>query len=114
VPETRYYVAADEEGSIVGYAGMMSVGAEADVQTIAVHPDLRRSGLGQRLLDDLIERARLRGCTRLFLEVASDNDVAQQLYVQSGFDTIARRSNYYAPGVDALVMRLVIDGRREQ
>jgi len=105
VPETRWYVVAEDEEEIVGYAGLMTVGADADVQTLAVARAAQGTGLGQRLLDELLDEAARRGCTRIFLEVAANNDVAQRLYQRNGFEVAARRSDYYAPGLDAVMMR---------
>ncbi|MEY4323769.1 MAG: hypothetical protein RL410_1550 [Actinomycetota bacterium] len=38
----------------------------AEIRTLAVHPDLRHSGVGGTLLELLIDRARALGVTRLF------------------------------------------------
>jgi ribosomal-protein-alanine N-acetyltransferase len=105
VPETRWYVIAENEDGIVGYAGLMAVGPDADVQTLAVAPSARHSGLGRRLLEELIDEAARRGSTRIFLEVAADNEAAQRLYLHNGFEVTARRRDYYAPGLDAVMMR---------
>ncbi len=105
VPETRWYAVAQDGDEIVGYTGLMAVGPDADVQTLAVAPAARHSGLGQRLLDELLDEAARRGCSRIFLEVAADNEAAQRLYQRSGFEVTARRGDYYAPGLDAVMMR---------
>ena len=105
VPETRWYLVAEDGDEIIGYAGLMAVGPDADIQTLAVAPAARHSGVGQRLLDELIDEAARRGCTRIFLEVAADNEAAQRLYQRNGFEVTARRSDYYAPGLDAVMMR---------
>ena len=106
VPETRYYVAADDDGQLVGYAGIVAVQGEADVQTVAVHPDRQGRGLGRILLDDLLAEARRRGCSQVLLEVREDNAAAQALYLATGFERISVRRGYYGPGLDGLVMRL--------
>ena len=36
VPETRHYLVAEQDGAVVGYAGLVCTGAQADVQTVAV------------------------------------------------------------------------------
>lgn len=105
MPETRWYVVAESANDVVGYAGLRAVPPEADVQTLAVAPAAQRAGIGQRLLDTLVDEARRRSCTRLFLEVAADNAPAQMLYQRNGFETTARRSNYYGRGLDAVMMR---------
>ncbi|WP_457028875.1 ribosomal protein S18-alanine N-acetyltransferase [Kitasatospora sp. P5_F3] len=105
---TRHYtVAVGEDGGIVGYAGLMAVGAEGDVQTIAVAEDQQGAGLGARLLADLVAEAARRQCAELLLEVRMDNPRAQRLYERFGFEPVGIRRGYYQPAnVDALVMRL--------
>jgi ribosomal-protein-alanine acetyltransferase len=96
---------------IDAYAGLLAPrGAiEGDIQTIAVAPAARRSGLGRTLMLALIGEARKRGAREVFLEVRADNPGAQTLYRQLGFDEIGVRPRYYQPdGVDAVVMRLVV------
>ncbi len=105
IPETRRYWVAEVAGSVVGYAGVMVVGPEADVQTIAVAPEHRGTGLGASLLVQVIDEALRRECGQVMLEVAADNEAALRLYERHGFTPLAKRSNYYGPGRDALVMR---------
>lgn len=113
VPETRCYFVARSDDRVAGYAGLMTVGSDADVQTIAVAPQFRHRGLGARLLDELLLEATRRGCSRATLEVAASSDDAQRLYRRRGFAVVGRRSGYYGPGVDALIMRLRLPGGRE-
>ena len=107
-----FYLVAAPDGDdtrIVGYCGLMVLpGApDADVQTIAVLPEARRSGLGRALMGQMIAEARRRGVREVFLEVRADNPGAQSLYESLGFEAIAVRPRYYMPdGVDAVVMRL--------
>jgi ribosomal-protein-alanine N-acetyltransferase len=105
---TRHYtVAAAPDGTVVGYAGLMTIGAEGDVQTIAVDDRIQGRGLGAALLADLVEESAARGCTELLLEVRVDNLRAQRLYERFGFHPVGVRRGYYQPAnVDALVMRL--------
>ena len=57
----------------------------------------------------LIDEARQRGASEIFLEVRADNPGAQALYESLGFEGIAIRPRYYQPDdVDAIVMRLSI------
>ncbi len=105
---TRHYtVATTADGAIVGYAGLMAIAGEGDVQTIAVDQRHQGAGLGAALLTDLIREAARRGCAELLLEVRVDNPRAQQLYERFGFQPVGIRRGYYQPAnVDALVMRL--------
>ncbi|MEV7285393.1 ribosomal protein S18-alanine N-acetyltransferase [Streptomyces sp. NPDC093252] len=103
----RYLVAEDGDGRVVGYAGLVCAGEQADVQTIAVARDLWGSGLGARLLTELLRAATSFECTEVMLECRVDNTRAQKLYERFGFEPIGFRRGYYQPGnVDALVMRL--------
>jgi [ribosomal protein S18]-alanine N-acetyltransferase len=119
VPATRYYVVAEEAGSdgagpeLVGYAGLMAVGPEADVQTVAVRADRQGAGVGQALVDALLVEARRRGCGQVLLEVREDNAAGRALYARLGFEQVGVRRGYYGPGTDALVLRLRLAGRPE-
>ncbi|WP_020135768.1 ribosomal protein S18-alanine N-acetyltransferase [Streptomyces sp. 351MFTsu5.1] len=104
---TRRYVVAEEDGRIVGYAGLAAAGELADVQTIAVARDHWGTGLGATLLTELLRAATAFECAEVMLECRIDNLRAQKLYERFGFEGIGFRRGYYQPGnVDALVMRL--------
>ncbi|CAL9552694.1 N-alpha-acetyltransferase RimI [Streptomyces sp. enrichment culture] len=104
---TRCYVVAQEGDRIVGYAGLATSGGQADIQTIAVTRDHWGTGLGSRLLTELLRAATAFECAEVMLECRVDNVRAQKLYERFGFETIGVRRGYYQPGnVDALVMRL--------
>ncbi|MEV6809758.1 ribosomal protein S18-alanine N-acetyltransferase [Streptomyces sp. NPDC017405] len=105
---TRCYLVAEcDGGRIAGYAGLASAGELADVQTIAVARDHQGTGLGARLLTELLRAATAFECHEVMLECRVDNIRAQKLYERFGFVPIGFRRGYYQPGnVDALVMRL--------
>ncbi|NLT55840.1 MAG: ribosomal protein S18-alanine N-acetyltransferase [Actinomycetales bacterium] len=106
-PENRWYVVAESGTELVGYAGLMVSGAEADVQTVAVAPGAQGRGIGSLLLRALVGEASLRGATAVLLEVRADNAPAIALYQRHGFTRIAIRRGYYQPGgIDAWIMRL--------
>ncbi|WP_323746743.1 ribosomal protein S18-alanine N-acetyltransferase [Catenulispora pinisilvae] len=111
-PHSRYYVIAEDDGEIAGYAGLMSQpgadqGAmEGWVQNIAVARAHQGRGLGTVLLGALLEEALRRKCVEVWLEVRTDNDSAQRLYTRHGFESVGIRRGYYQPGNhDALIMR---------
>ena len=106
-PATRCYLVAEERGALLGYAGVLLGGAEADVQTLAVAPAAQRRGIGSVLLAGLLRAAAGSGAGAVLLEVRADNAAAIALYARHGFEQIAVRRRYYQPGdVDALVLRL--------
>ena len=51
---------------------------------IAVEPELRGAGVGSLLMDDVEERGRAAGSTRLSLDVAAKNTGARKLYGRRG------------------------------
>ncbi|WP_306387771.1 ribosomal protein S18-alanine N-acetyltransferase [Microbacterium sp. MPKO10] len=104
---TRYLVAADDE-YIVGYGGVLapSGSADADIQTIAVAPEHRRTGIGRALMTRLVSVAASAGARGVFLEVSAESAGAQQLYLSLGFTQIGVRPRYYRGGIDAFVMKL--------
>lgn len=104
VPERRHYVVAESNRRVVGYAGVAFAGTDADVQTVAVLPEARGLGIGSLLVAELEAAALDRACSRMLLEVRSDNVAAQRLYERAGFGVDGTRRGYYAPGVDAVLM----------
>jgi [ribosomal protein S18]-alanine N-acetyltransferase len=113
-PHGHYLVAVDEQDAIVGYAGLLApIGTgQGDIQTVTVAPEARRRGLARTLMLQLINEARRRGAGELFLEVRHDNEGAQALYAELGFETIGVRKRYYKGGIDALSMRLIVPAPR--
>jgi [ribosomal protein S18]-alanine N-acetyltransferase len=105
-PRSRYYLVAEDDGRVTGYAGLLVAGTQADVLTIAVVADRWGRGTGSALLEALLAQAARQGCTEVFLEVRTDNMRAQRLYRRYGFAEVGIRKGYYQPsGADALVMR---------
>ncbi|MCB9653937.1 MAG: GNAT family N-acetyltransferase [Deltaproteobacteria bacterium] len=78
---------------------------EACLVLLAVASAFQRQGIGRILLGDFEARARERGATSAYLEVAADNDAARCLYEAHGYQAEAVRPRYYADGRDALVLR---------
>ncbi len=103
--DTRYYVVADDDGAVAGYAGLIAYDDEAHVATIGVTGTRQGEGIGAQLLDGLLAEADRRSPVVL-LEVRADNEHAQELYRHRGFAEIGRRRGYYQPsGADAVVMK---------
>ncbi|MFI6171556.1 ribosomal protein S18-alanine N-acetyltransferase [Nocardia sp. NPDC051052] len=108
-PHNLYITARDDDGRMVGYAGVALLGddehPEAEVHTIGVDPTCLRAGIGTLLLEALLAEAAKRGGP-MFLEVRTDNTPAIALYAKHGFHIIGLRKNYYHPsGADAYTMR---------
>ncbi|WP_420451234.1 ribosomal protein S18-alanine N-acetyltransferase [Ilumatobacter sp.] len=91
-------------GRIVGHAGLWFTGDEAHVTNVAVHPDLRRTGVGRELMLVLADEVVRRGCAAWTLEVRASSRGAQQLYHRFGFVPAGVRVRYYENVEDAIVM----------
>lgn len=101
------YLVLKEGGRALAYAGMWFVLDEAHITNIAVHPDARGKGLGEKITRALIQLAADSGMTWMTLECRRSNFVAQSLYHKLGFIDVGYRKRYYADtGEDALVMAL--------
>jgi ribosomal-protein-alanine N-acetyltransferase len=90
---------------IVGYGGVWLSVDEGHITTIAVAPEWRGRGVGELLLNSLIDQAIFLGADVLTLEVRVSNLVAQQLYLKYGFRPAGTRPRYYTDNSeDALIM----------
>ena len=99
----HYYLSARDGDSLIGYAGLAKVGAEAEIHTIAVDPAHHRRGIGRALLRAVLDHA---ADATVFLDVRTDNESAIKLYRSEGFEVVGTRRRYYRPsGADAFTMR---------
>ena len=105
-PASRYWIAADFSGDVVGYGGAKVGGDQADVMTIGVRAHARGQGVGAAILDALLDWSREAGACEIFLDVRPSNDSAIRLYESRGFAEIGRRPRYFRnPVEEAVEMR---------
>ncbi len=98
--------------SVVGYVVTWVAADEGDLSNLAVVPEMRRRGLGGRLLDAAIAGAQAAGVRALYLEVRESNATALRLYASRRFATVGRRQRYYRqPVEDALILCLDMSSR---
>jgi ribosomal-protein-alanine N-acetyltransferase len=89
---------AASRGAITGFA-IMELGDErAHLVLLAVRPSHRRLGIGQRLLDWLLESARVAGMASIHLELRSANEAARRFYRAMGFYETVLVPGYYRSG----------------
>lgn len=100
-----YGLLAEEDGKVVGYCCTQVLFEEAELQNIAVAPELRGKGIAGGLLAAAEENAKSLGAERCFLEVRVGNTPAIRLYEKFGYETIGIRKGYYEDGEDAGLMR---------
>ena len=100
------WLVAVEDDRVIGYIGSQTSIDETDVMNVAVHPDFRRRGIAECLINRLVDELKQRGIHALMLEVRSSNAPAITLYEKLGFVQVGCRKNYYRnPKEDALILR---------
>lgn len=99
-----HYFVAVYDNQIIGFIGLWIIFQEAQITTIAVHPDFRGKKVGEKLLDFVIDYCTKNSVKNIILEVRISNTIAQNLYYKKGFKKIGVRKWYYKDGEDALVM----------
>jgi [ribosomal protein S18]-alanine N-acetyltransferase len=109
LPFSRLIVAEKDAGAarrLVGFLCRWLVADECHILNVAVHPEMRRAGIANQLMNDALAEARTRNAKVVTLEVRRSNVAARSLYRKLGFEEQRLRRNYYGAGEDAIVMEL--------
>ncbi|MDG2288868.1 MAG: ribosomal protein S18-alanine N-acetyltransferase [Woeseiaceae bacterium] len=80
---------------VSGYAILSVAAGEAHILNLCIDPEFRALGYGEKMLDELLYRARSAVVSEVFLEVRPSNSIALDLYKKKGFHQIAHRPAYY-------------------
>ena len=97
-----------EDDIPAGFILVRDLGNECEILSLGVAPRWRRRGVAQALLQTVVGEAAYRGLPSVVLEVAVDNDAANELYACAGFVAVGRRARYYRRPdgrVDAFILR---------
>ncbi|MFT4716009.1 MAG: ribosomal-protein-alanine N-acetyltransferase [Paracoccaceae bacterium] len=78
-----------------GFALGRLAGPEAELLTLAVHPNARRTGVGTVLMEMFEKTAVQHNVQQLFLEVSENNTAAIELYCRAGYQDAGYRKDYY-------------------
>ncbi len=78
----------EEDGRIAGFSQISRRGSTDTwyISAVGVHPDFRRRGIAQRLVESAIEFVQKRNGRRLLLDVIEGNVPATRLYSKLGFE----------------------------
>ena len=87
-----------------GFIVWRVVADEAELISIGVSPDARRTGIAAAMIGIMEGELKKNGIKSVFLEVAENNIPARKLYEQNGYVQIGIRPKYY-DGIDAIMMR---------
>jgi len=105
--DTIALVACDASG-LQGFAIMEFGDETAHLVLLCVRPTQRRLGIGRRLLDWLLESARVAGIASLHLELRADNGEAYAFYRTQGFSETIVVPGYYGGRIAAIRMLRVL------
>ncbi len=107
----RLYVAFND-GKIQGFISARLITPGVEVLNIAVLPELRKQGIGKKLLQTVFEQAVWDEASESWLEVRESNLTAQNFYSRQGYKIVGRRKNYYSnPSEDGLLMTFIFSDK---
>ena len=108
---TRLAVVTQEDGSsaLAGFLVARHSPPEWELENIVVAPEVRRTGIGKKLMDTLLVQARQTNSDAILLEVRESNKAARRLYEGLGFSETGRRKAYYTdPSEDAVLYSKIL------
>ena len=92
---------------VIGYIIIEHVLDEGHIANLAVRSEFRGKGMGRKLVNFVIIKAKSLKLKWLELEVRESNEKAKKFYSYFGFKEVRRRKEYYIkPVEDALVLRM--------
>ena len=103
-----FFVVAKVAGRIAGYAVACAAKHNAEIASLAVHPDYRRLGVANALMRHTQGELRAAGVRRVELMVRTGNTAAAQLYRTLGFRRVRVAPGYYEDGGDGFLMARAI------
>ncbi len=100
-----FYIVAELDEIVVGYAGLWWIGDEGHITNVAVRPGYRNRRIASGIINVMIEFTTKEGIRHHTLEVRASNKPAIGLYQKYGFEVEGVRRGYYLNnGEDALIM----------
>ena len=82
-------------GEILGHSILSIAVGESHLLNVCINPELQGQGIGRILVEFMLERARKRKVSCVFLEVRPSNLIAYKLYESLGFNEVGIRKDYY-------------------
>lgn len=90
---------------VMGYIIFWHIHDDVQINNIAVHPDFRRMGIGEAVVNMVLSKVRMEGARFVTLEVRPSNFAARALYNKLGFEVLGIKENYYfRPQEHAFIM----------
>ena len=90
---------------VIGYLVFWQINEQMQINNIAIHPDFRRMGIAEAVMQKVLSEIRMGEIKYVALEVRPSNIAARSLYNKLGFDVLGIKEDYYHnPPEHALVM----------
>jgi len=108
-----YFLFAEKDDQVIGYScfGPIPCTTESyDIYWIAVQNDLRRSGLGRKILERVEQKIREVGGKRIYVETASRDQYTptRSFYMRCGYKEEATLRDFYSPGDSKIIYLKVL------
>ncbi|MGH2537670.1 MAG: GNAT family N-acetyltransferase [Candidatus Promineifilaceae bacterium] len=89
----------EEGGRVVANASLVEARLPGRflVANVAVDPAYRRQGLGRALMEECLRHLQRRGAREVLLQVESDNEAGQRLYLGLGFVCLGNLGRWHTP-----------------
>ena len=106
IPHFNTWLLETPESNSVGILAFNNIYQELEILKLGIHPEWRKKGLAELMLDRLELFSRKKNVISIFLEVHIANEPAISLYRKKGFKDIGIRKNYFQkPSGDALMLK---------
>lgn len=92
----------------MAFGGVWQAVDDMHITCIVAHKNFRKKGIGNLILEKLIQIAKLKKMNSLTLEVRESNKIAQSLYLKHNFQIVGTRKKYYNGCEDAIIMTLFL------
>jgi len=112
-PESCEAIGLFDEESLVGWGAYRTNWSKYnkergvfEISSIVVNTNYRRKGLGEKILNRIIEDLKMKKFVKIYLTVSPLNTGALLLYVKNGFVIFDYKPNVYGPGADRVFLEL--------
>jgi [ribosomal protein S18]-alanine N-acetyltransferase len=95
---------AEQGGQCCGFLCAKAVAGEWEIENVVVGEPVRRRGIADALLRELLRQVQSPGGSAIWLEVRESNLPARRLYEKNGFVERGRRSGYYREPIEDAVL----------
>lgn len=112
-------IVADDDGTVVGFGSLSPYKERAAYSTsvedsVYVHRDHHGTGVGRRLLTELVDRATAHGFHALFARIVAGHEASIRLHTSLGFEVVGREREVgrkFGTWLDVTVMELILSER---